>query len=307
MLHASSAQPAHHVKTVELWGTIRHAVGFPSGFGAWWMSTFGSPFSEFLPVALPSVDQVDAMLEVFRVAVRKLELKLGAGRLQAAKHKRSLDANLVFKDCMRDSPAPVDTLISSQELRVEEVHHADFSVVFPEPVRLDESLPLIVHGRGIPIINSCHDQVWLESTEGIVVGDVLRQDRILSTDQGILDEFSSVWRDRWVKMDHVLPGQWTQISDFCRREFAPIPWTFPSLTVSQLQDALCRKKKRAATGPDGVSRQDLLSLPACAISPLLGLYEHLEQGQPWPTQLVQDLSIALINNGGMVVSTATGR
>lgn len=287
MLHASSAQPAHHVKTVELWGAIRHAVGFPSGFGAWWMSTFGSPFSEFLPVALPSVDQVDATLEVFRVAVRKLELKLGAGRLQAAKHKRSLDANLVFKDCVRDSPAPVDTLISSQELRVEEVHHADFSVVFPEPVRLDESLPLIVHGRSIPIINSCHDQVWLESTEGIVVGDVLRQDRILSTDQGILDEFSSVWRDRWVKMDHVLPGQWTQISDFCRREFAPIPWTFPSLTVSQLQDALCRKKKRAATGPDGVSRQDLLSLPACAISPLLGLYEHLEQGQPWPTQLVQ--------------------
>lgn len=287
LLNSGSSKPMHSVKIVELWRAVRTASGFPSGFGTWWVNTFDGPFRWCLPVTVPSASQVDDMFGKFKECVRQLETKLGATRLKAAKQKRVDDANLVFKDCMRDAPQPVDTLVKSKELCVEAVCPDDQSVVFTCPVTLNESLPIVVQGRAVSILAACHDQVWLESIEGISVGDLLRQESVVATDDGILAEFSAVWKSRWVKMSHVQPGQWTQITAFCRRVFAPIPWTFPAWNLDGILSALHAKKHRAAVGPDGVSRADLLALPRSALQPLVDLYCHVELGHAWPQQLLQ--------------------
>ena len=54
----------------------------------------------------------------------------------------------------------------------------------------------------------------------------------------------------------------------------------------QWTKSLRRKKKRAATGPDGWSREDLLHLPSDITEAILQLITQVEQGRPWPVQLV---------------------
>ena len=288
LLHSGSHKPSHGVKQVELWKAIKCAPGFNGGFCSRWLHRFpSSPFDHFLPVCVPEIAAVDCMLAQFRQEVRQLETDLGAARALSAKQRRLADASLVFKDCMRDSPQPVDSLVRSQVVEVDELRHDDCSVVLTRPAALDSSVALVAHVRAFSILACCHDQVWLDTIEHLQVGDSLRQEKVVSTDQGLLQEFASVWKDRWFKHSHVLPSQWDDICAFARRHFRPVHWDFPEWTLARVRSTLKGRKKTAATGPDGISRHDLLALPDAGLVPILDLFRHLESGGGWPTQLVQ--------------------
>ena len=188
---------------------------------------------------------------------------------------------------MREAPQPVDSLVLSKQVRIEEVCTDDVSVVLRAPAQLSLHRPLIANGKAYPIVHACHDQVWLEDVAGLSVGDSMRQERVVSTDVGILEEFTSVWKARWSRIEHLAPSQWEQICAFSRQKLSPIPWTFPTWSLDLVRQTLRSKKKRSATGPDGVSRADLLALPDSALLPVLGLYNHLESHGTWPLQLTQ--------------------
>ena len=67
---------------------------------------------------------------------------------------------------------------------------------------------------------------------------------------------------------------------------------------------LKKKSKRSAIGPDGVSRQDLLSLPPQGTEDLLQILTSVELGQSWPQQLTTGFVIALEKIPG---ASATGQ
>ena len=290
MMHSSSSKPGHVVKQLELWKAIRCAVGFSQGFCAYWISTFDRPFVHSVPLCLPSVHDVDVMLALFKVVVGKLETQLGASRAHHARARRLSDAHLVFKDCMRDAPNPVDSLVLSQQVGIDELCPDDVSVVLDSPVLLNPELPLVAHGKAYPIIYACHDQVWLSKLDGLQVGDTMRQEKVVSTDVAIISEFTSAWQSRWVKFSQLEPGQWDQISAFCARRLPSLPpaeWIFPDWNLDLVRGAVRGKKSKAAVGPDGISRLDLLSLPDGALFPLVDLYRSLESSGLWPQQLLQ--------------------
>ena len=155
------------------------------------------------------------------------------------------------------------------------------------PVCLDPFVPLVANGRSYPVTACCHDQVWLEHLTGLEVGDSMRQEHAISTDNGILQEFATVWKDRWNRHAQVAPGQWDDICGFCSHFFRPLGWEFPPWSLPSLRQAITHKKRTAATGPDGISRRDLIAIPDAGLMPLLTLYRHLEQGGDWPVQLLQ--------------------
>ena len=130
-----------------------------------------------------------------------------------------------------------------------------------------------------------YDQFWLESVDGLKPGDQLTQERAVCTDAAILSRFEAVWRERWIKHSHVVPGQWDQICAFLDRTAAPVAWRHDSWTVDRFLRAVRAKKLKAAAGPDGVSRADLLALPPSACQSLVELFQHVEQGTPWPSQV----------------------
>ena len=66
-----------------------------------------------------------------------------------------------------------------------------------------------------------------------------------------------------------------------------------------LKKCIRSKKRRSATGPDGVSRQDLMALPEWALQPLVDLFVALENDQcQWPRQLATGIVSELAKGTG---------
>ena len=296
MLRCSQPKPMQSCKLRELWHAIRCAPGFEKGFCRWWNIAISS-----LPIDfrfLPPADTAQLMFEAFRTEVRAFERRLKAHRYHAAKTARQSQPQLLFQDVARDSPEKVDSLVQDVQVEVAQVLPEDASITLTSPATLDWSLPLVVQGHPHRIHAACHDQVWLDSVDSIAVGAVARQQIRITSDQGIMQAFQSVWSSRWNKLSHLCDSQWQQIVDFCSRTFRPCEWHFSEITPTRLSQAFHRKKKKSAVGPDGVSRSDALALPPTAVQQLCQLFPAVESGVPWPCQLVQGFVSSLHKGRG---------
>ena len=296
MLQCAHPKPMQACKLQELWKSIRCAKGFDSGFCSWWRSTFPALQVDF--GSLPTADTAQLMFHTFRAEVRAFERRLKAKRYHEAKAARHANPRMLFQDCARDSPEQVDTIVQDVTAEVAEVIHDDSSVTLTSPVNLDWSLPLVVQGQPRRIHAACHDQVWLDNVDEVSVGAVARQQRRITSDHDIMQEFQKTWTLRWNKMSHLHESQWTQIVDFCARTFRPCEWSFTDIDPTRFMKAVQRKKRRSAIGPDGVSRSDALALPPTAVTALCQLFSAVEDGIPWPDQLLQGFVSSLHKGRG---------
>ena len=240
-----------------------------------------------LECCIPSLEQAGVLYETFHEEVRNFESRLLKARHARAKQARIDEPNLIYQDCARDQPPPVDTLIQSVEFPVDSVSHDDCSIVLQTPVQIDASAPIVVNGKPRQVIYAEMDQIWIDDVADIAPGNIGRQQHTFTSDRDIMNQFGQVWKPRWQKLHQVQPGQWQQIMDFCTATFRPIQWHFESITPVEFVKAVGVKKKRSAIGPDGVSRNDLLSLPEQAHQELCSLFAEVESGGMWPVQLVQ--------------------
>ena len=295
------AEALAHCKSV--WRAIRFAPGFGIGFGIWWnQNVLELPFPLGLPIDPPTGHIIHRMFECFSRIVRHFEQKLISTRRQVAVDTRKQNPHAVFRDCAKEQPSKVDSLIQQTQLPIEAIHEDDCSIVTTHPVTLQPSLPVVANGRSYQVVMSDHDQVWLEDVDGLQVGQTMLQEQILSSDKAILDAFGSVWGSRWQQFHQISPAQWTTIMDFCTLNLPRIDWIFTPWTCGAFRGIVRNKKRRAATGPDGVSRSDLISLPDSGVQSILGLYQSLEAGGSWPHQLLTGFVSALDKqkgNGGV--------
>lgn len=297
LVNACSDNPLHHSKKVELWGAIRRAAGFQKGFGQWWTENTSSEL-KVLPVMVPTSAVIGDIFQQFNQFVRSFEDKLIRSRVAQAKQRRKTDLNFVFRDCQTEKPEKVDTIVISKVAEVAEVHSSDVSLVLKEVPSFDVGKPIVCKGHPLSVIIHDHDQLWLEALPDIQPGDVVRQDRVLSTDHDILEEFCRVWTPRWQKASHVLESQWQQIMDFSSQAFEPISWQFKQWNLDRFQHALKVKKASAATGPDGVSRSDLVAIPPRGHQELTAMFQAIEQSGRWPLQLTRGFVNSLFKNKG---------
>ncbi len=295
LLRSKSSNPSHRVKTLEVWMAIGNAPGFGSSFSTWWATEFGSTMLVF-PEALPSLPEAELIFDLFKPWVDDYERKLKAKRLQFAKDRRKNDVKFVFQDIADDPSGKVDTLVFARELAVEAIDHDDCAIVSPEPVKLLPDVPLTFEGSSFEVVIADHDKVWLTSVDGLRPGVTLRQELVLSSDEAILNAFADVWTPRWNKASHVLLSQWTQIVDFCHASFPRLVWDMPPWQPQDILRVSRRKKRQSAVGLDGVSRADLLSMPANGFSSLAGLFTSIENQSVWPVQLLQG-SVSGIDKG----------
>lgn len=159
------------------------------------------------------------------------------------------------------------------------------AVVLQHASRFDVDKPIVIAGRPRWIITQCEDKVWVDSVDGLEDGQVVVQESIAATDQDIISRLEAVWRPRWNKLQHVAEGQWTQITDFAERVLPGMSWSFSEWDECKVRQVAQGKKSSAAVGPDGVSRQDAVSLPGTCHQALAQMYQSAERGLGWPTQL----------------------
>eukprot|EP00435_Cladocopium_sp_Y103_P021342 s684_g5.t1 len=278
----------------ETWRKIRHAPGFPGGFGLWWNQhglrpVLATPLSYFLP----EVEVVRQLFESFQGFVKKYEGELAQQRVRFGKERRQVDMNLVFRDCKDDPPPTVDTLLDRVEVGIEEVREEDSSLVLSKPTVLLDGLPVVVQGKVLEVIAGEADQLWVESIEGITPGSLLTQERVVMSDVEVLQRFREVWEPRWNKLSHVVPGQWDQICGFLQHALPSVQWNFHSWTSLSLATAVRHKKVRSAKGPDGVSQPDPAALPPQGQEALVKMFTSVETGHRWPAQVASGFVASL--------------
>ena len=270
----------------DTWRAIRCAAGFPGGFGLWWDAhelkpALGGP----LPLMCPSLDFAQGLFQGFQTYVRAYERDLTSRRYQHAKARREHNLAYVFQDC-KDDPLPkAETLLDRVALSVEEVREEDQSVVLVQPTPLLADVPVVIQGQVVEVVAHSEDQLWLDSVVGLSPGDVLTQERPVTSDLDILQRFADAWEPRWTKQAHVLPGQWDQICGFLDQTLRPLQWDQFEWTSDRLLQAIRHKKRTAAKGPDGVSQPDLAALPEGALQAVVRMFGAVESGSSWPAQL----------------------
>ena len=269
----------------EIWRAIRHAPGF-SGFSWWWGKTFPqSEFASGLPVCVPSKTSLHIMYQQFRGEVKSFEKKLRHTLFHDAKQRRTKDVSMIFRDCPKEQPSQVDTLVDSRVGVIKEVCVEDSSLILEDPISLMPDAPVIADGQPLQIIYHEADQIWVEEINNLTTGDQIRQEKVWASDAEILREFQRVWGDRWQKLHHMQSTQWDQVVGFLRQVVQPMVWNFSEWSRPRILKMVKSKKKKCATGPDGVSRKDVLSLPPNGIDALVCMYNSIEQTGVWPQQL----------------------
>ena len=279
----------------QLWHVIRCAPGFSGGFCAWWSGVghpkYGGPCK--LSVQVPSPEECEIIFRSIKQEVDSFAKELSHQRYLRAKDIRAKNMRYVFKDCAREPPKKVDVLIETVAAEVTSVHAETNQCELDQPVPFVMHKPVVTQGRNAMIQEVKGSVLSLDDVGQMQPGDVLRQTAVIAEIPAVFEAFRQEWEPRWNRHRHVAAGQWDQICQFAQQKLPPVRWSFPKWTEDRFAQVVRSKKSTAATGPDGISRKDLMSMPSHVIKSLINVYEQVETASQWPLQLTNGIVSSL--------------
>ena len=281
----NSNDPLHGIA---LWNSILRAPGFAPSFALWWPTRWyvcpADPVTvpQFCPASRVALCIYDAVF----AEVRLFEQRLTQMRAMHRTSQHAHDRNLIFREVARPQAEPVDTLLHQVQGVVSEVDEQEVAVVLATPVNVRDDLPLWVGGSPKKVIHSESDNVWLEDVSDVAVTAVVAQSEPLGDLASIFEAFHIQWRQRWCRHDGVSFRQWDQLLGFAARVLRPMPVPHLAVDVDLLRAEVHRKKKTAATGLDGVSRDDLIHADQHTLQSLVNAFGRAESDGAWPRQML---------------------
>ena len=261
----------------QLWHTILDAPGFPGGFCGWWcregFPKHGGP--NVLTLVMPSVEDCQTMFQGVKLEVQAFANQLSKQRYRRAKDLRATNMRYVYKDCAREPPKKVDVLVESATVEVLEVDPENQEVTCLTTPSFSSRRPVVVQGVEVQIQAQDTQRLVLNPFPDIQAGEVIRQTKVIAELPDVFEAFRQEWEPRWNRHGMVSDTQWDQICGFARDSLGPIQWNFTPWSEDMFLQVVKSKKSTAATGPDGITRQDLLALPRHVVSSLLGVYHKV--------------------------------
>eukprot|EP00438_Fugacium_kawagutii_P002896 Skav223707 [mRNA] locus=scaffold2379:70914:75548:+ [translate_table: standard] len=278
-----------------LWQSILAARGFPGGFRNYWKHRMLrlAQVRSHLPTEVPSAHQVQLIAMNFSAEVKALEATLNQHRQEQAKLVRLEDPARLYQDLKAPRPLPVQTLVLQN--RAEALAIDEYDVVEVAPASLTVGEP-VMHNHQVIAIQ------WLSDTTFQLLDDVelapgadLHQPEFLADPQLVLRQFEQMWQPRWDKHRHVPETTWQsfcdKIPELLARPMHDMPWQ--PISEKQWYAAVRSKPSKSATGPDGISKADLLRMPATLTRQLLAMLTAVEAGNPWPDAMMTGLITAI--------------
>ena len=271
-----------------LWRAICNAKGFRPSF-ATWTTLHLQPSLDFAVDAneLPAPRSVGQLHQSFLAFIRKQEHQLIATRKAQAKERRKTNPNLVYSDIRAPNALPVQVLLSSSTGVVKELDDEEHAIVLEAPLAVNESKPLCTKAEAHSVIHVEDDKIWLDGETLPPLGTVVWQASFTGTLPDLFDAFGREWNKRWGRHNDVDESRWQPIVDFAQQVIQPIDMPFPPITVEDVDRVITPQKQRSATGPDGLAMKDIAFAPARWKQGLVQLFNNVEAGQRWPTQMLQ--------------------
>lgn len=281
---------------VGLWNSIKKAKGFKGGFRAWWPNRSiilpDAPIN--ISVGIPTRDSAQAIFQGFLAEFRSFESHLKAKQIQLAKQRRLEDPYCIYRDVAKPKAIPVHTLVTKQSTIVQSVSDDGKNIQFAQG-GLCSDQPVFGPRGMLPVVTQTQDTLTFESDQGLQMGDLLCQDRFRGTTSEVFEAFHEYWSPKWNKHEDVPIDRWDSFVTSCDH-LLPVPSRpilFEPITVEQWTKTVASKKVHTATGPDGVSRVDLLSMPVRYRRRIVALLNSIEQGHPWPSNVLVGTIAAL--------------
>ena len=288
-IHASAATMA---QGVQIWSSILKAKGFKGSFRNWWPTRSkrlqGSPL--LLPATLPPLDLLEVIAADFAFNYKAYERWNHDRRIASIDAKWKAAHDKIFSVVKADVKEHIDTLVDEHCREITIVDHQRQLVRVQPP--FPEGHVIGWQHQGLPA------QVRRQEDLHEITSDLLLCDwqslkcNILVYDTTAINErLENLWHQRWQKHQDVPIEHWHRVFQFTRTRLPRgnmilKPWTYEAWI-----DGLKHFKARAARGPDGWSREDLLHLPRCVVDQILQMFNALESGHPWPRQW----SVALVH------------
>ena len=279
----------------ELWCAIRCAAGFGLGFAHWWslhgIGLEGAPAA--VPLAPPGYEIAYAFFDSFRTRVRSLEQQLKSTRIRTAHQRRVEDPSLIFRDLKEERASSVEILIQAVSSKVEEVDFVDSAVILQEDTTFQINAPVVIAGRSREVIHTTPDKLWLEDVTGVTPGATVRQETATGDLPSLFRAFGREWERWWHRNADDGPGRWQRVQDEILPLLPRALMQLEPITLAQWRQAVQSKKKCSATGPDGISRLDLLQMPDGLTQELIDLCHYAEDRGHWPQQALVGIITAL--------------
>ena len=281
----SNASPSRTqiVHMQKLWKSIVEASGFTYGFLPWWNTTGGH--WAVLTYAMPSHRTAAVVAHQFEEQLEQMERALNQHRAAKAKQRRSEDPHVIFRDLKKEAPKPCTTLLHNTIAKVIESDIDDYSITVAPANQWKADVRLTTNTGEATILHAEEDKLWLDRPPVDLVGTQVKQDMYIGQVTHMFHEFQAEWTKRWDRHLHVDESYWQPIEEFVHMAFPAIPTlAYHPITVREWRQTL---KRRAAIGPDGVAREDLLRMANSLTKQLLDIFSVIEKGHQWPSQLVQ--------------------
>ena len=298
---AASSAPAAVSYRLDLWSAIKHARGFQGGFVSWWKRRnkrlAGSP--ALLPMCPPEAQLAACVFEDFRANYRALEQwhLLQRRKLLDCKHQQSMSQ--LFNELRQPRPASVDTITVRREYAVLASESLTQLVHLDSPPDLRGFSTWSLESKPADLYPVGSSTCKLESVLVPEEGHTLVQVQTLVTPRDVQSEFVQLWKPRWQRHEKVPPERWNRILGFARAILPRFNICLRRISVMEWKQAVKRFKLRAARGPCGWARLDLLHMSEQHVQALLELLQRVEAGvSHWPEQLLEGIVCALDKNNG---------
>ena len=267
----------------QLWTAIKAAPGFPKGFPSAWENR-ASKFLQAptkLPMQPPDAEVAQAIFVNFQAEFKALEKMLNGHRKQMATARRIANTNLVFRDVSKPRAVPVQTVVMNHIAQVTEIQNEGLTIHY-EPT--DLACHQEVNSDQGPLYAAEHQpgKLTLDQAANVEVGDSLYQAKVIGDHQEIFAAFKQLWGPMWNRHNGSEP-EWEAFA----YKLATLPGAssempMAPITLDQWQHSVRSKKPTTATGPDGISRADLLHMPDSIQRSLLGFINQFDSGeQAW--------------------------
>ena len=285
---------------IQLWTKIKRASGFSShkGFVPWWehQQHVLQQTPANLPEAPPQGDLAFAIFAEFQRVCQNLEESIKQERLTKAIEKRANDPMRIYHDLRPENSEPVTSLVVSRTHTLGAVTQNEpdsWTLKVDQIDKVNSTTTLEVAGSDIPIQEVLEEDIVVQTPHTFQTGATIASTTIVGNLAEMFQEFNKEWSKRWQRHENVNDERWTTIIEFAKLALPTKQMTFRPITLQQWKQALQSKKRKTASGADGVSRSDLLHMPNKLTEKLLEILHAVEQGNPWPNQAMVGIVAAI--------------
>ena len=285
---------------IQLWAKIKKASGFSShkGFIPWWSHQQhvlpATPHN--FPESPPDGEVAFAIFAEFQRVVDQMEKSIKQERLIKAIEKRASDPLRIYQDLKPENSEPVTSLVLKRTHTLgETLQQGEDSWILrmDHMGGIDTSTTLESQGEKLSIKNQTDSTVEVQSHQEFLEGQTITSATMVGNLTEMFAAFNQEWSSRWQRHEDVNEDRWTTIIDFAKMSLPSKTMSFGPITLPQWKKALQSKKRKTASGADGVTRADLIAMPDSLTQSLLEILYEIEQGHPWPTQAMVGIVAAI--------------